>query len=71
MLVKLNGEFFAKHRAPVDFRSAKKFDEIDPCCDLIWQVPFTSVMYKYRLLLVSFGCLIKLESSVFDKLELL
>jgi hypothetical protein len=30
MLVKLNGEFFAKRHAPADFRSAKKFDEIDP-----------------------------------------
>jgi hypothetical protein len=29
MLVKLSGEFFAKRRAPVSFRLAKKFGEID------------------------------------------
>jgi hypothetical protein len=30
MLVKLNGEYFAKHGAPASFRLAKKFGEIDP-----------------------------------------
>jgi hypothetical protein len=30
MLVKLNGEFFAKRRAPASFRLAKKFGEIAP-----------------------------------------
>jgi len=30
MLVKLNGEIFAKRCAPATFRSAKKFGEIDP-----------------------------------------
>jgi hypothetical protein len=30
MLVKLNGEFFAKRRAPASFRLAKKFGEINP-----------------------------------------
>ncbi len=60
MLVKLNGEFFAKRRAPVSFCLAKKFGEIDPwslfCVEgvkvwhwKVWNVFWQRLQFEHEL----------------------